>query len=148
MDKFHPLRVGLIGYALMMITAALGFIFIHSTLTFSVGVIAIYAAVALYQSAGGAIGPRLLPRQQYGQFCAATAMLWHFGLMAAYPFAGWILDKWGKRAIFAWFAAFSTFGVVMLYLLYLDWKKLGGDHAYEPPTVEESPAFGVIAGER
>ena len=44
-------------------------------------------------------------------------------------------------AIFAWFAGFSLIGVSMLYLLYRDWKKLGGDEAYLPPAVEEIPTM-------
>ena len=31
----------------------------------------------------------------------------------------------------------------MLYLLYVDWKKLGGDEAYHPPAVEETRGLDV-----
>ena len=61
-----------------------------------------FVCVAIYQGATGALGPRLLPREQYGQFCSANSMLWHFGLMAALPVAGGVLDALGNRFIFLW----------------------------------------------
>ena len=148
-DRVHPIRAALAGYVLMLISAAGGFVLIRNAATFSVGIVVIYASVAVFQGASLALSPRLLPRQQYGQFCSATAMLWHFGLVAAIPLCGKMMDLWGYRLIFAWFAVFSSAGILMTYLVYLDWKKLGGDRAYEPPVVAEVPPAGFeIAPDR
>ena len=45
-----------------------GFGFIHSATSFTVWVMAIYAAYAIYQGATTSLGPRLLPSTHYGQF--------------------------------------------------------------------------------
>ncbi len=133
-DKFHPLRAGLVGYLIMCAAVVSGAFFIHGTMSFAVVVIAIFASVAIFQGGSGALGPRLLPREQYGQFCSANAMVWHIGMMAAMPACGFLMDQLGKRFVFVWFLMLSAVGIVMLFLLYLDWKKLGGDQAYTPPS--------------
>lgn len=132
-DRFHPLRAGLVGYVLMCVAGASGAFFIHGPYSFSVVIVLTFMTVAVYQGATGALGPRVLPREQYGQFCSANAMIWHLGLMAALPLCGLAMDHLGKRIIFLWFLACSTAGIIMLYLVYLDWKKLGGDQNYVPP---------------
>jgi len=54
--------------------------------------------------------------------------------LAALPIAGGVMDAMGNRFIFVWFSAFSAFGIALLYLLYVDWKKLGGDASYVAPV--------------
>ena len=122
---------------LMFIAAIAGFLFIHSGATFTIFAILTFVSVAVFQGSTGALGPRLLPREQYGQFCSANSMLWHFGLMAALPLAGGMMDSLGNRFIFVWFFCFSAIGIGLMYLVYLDWKKLGGDAAYRPPKFSD-----------
>jgi Na+/melibiose symporter-like transporter len=133
-DKLHPIRAALFSYILIIVAAAVSFFWIHGTWSFAVFVILTFAAVAAFQGAFLALPPRILPRQQYGQFLSANSMLWHFGLMVLLPICGRLLDVQGSRFVFAWFFAFSSVGIVMLYLLYQDWKRLGGDKDYTPPT--------------
>ena len=148
-DRFHPLRAGLVGYLLMLAAAVGSMLFIHGKWSFAIWVIVTFVCVAVYQGATGALGPRLLPKEAYGQFCSATAFVWHLGLMILTPVLGMIIDRFGNGAVFAWFASFSIVGIVMMFWMYLDWKRLGGDENYRPPLVRE-PAPGldvVVPGE-
>ena len=132
-DRLHPLRMGMIGITLVVATGVCSFIFIHTAATFTIWVLITFGAVAMYQGATGALGPRLLPRTHYGQFCAASALVFHFGQMFLAPLLGWITDKWGNAAVFPWFFTFCGGASIFLFLVYRDWKKLGGDAGYVPP---------------
>lgn len=133
-DRLHPLRAGLFGYILMFAAALCSFLFIQSSASFGVWVVITFATVAIYQGATGALGPRLLPQAQYGQFCAASALVFHLGQMLLTPVLGLFTDYFGNGAVFPWFFSFSAAGIVVLYLIYRDWKRLGGDESYVPPS--------------
>jgi Na+/melibiose symporter-like transporter len=151
-DRFHPLRAGMFGYVLMCATAALSYLFIGGPTSFGIWVVITFAAVAVYQGATGALGPRLLPKEQYGQFCSASAMVWHLGLMVLKPTLGKLIDLFGNPVTFAWFFGFSAVGIGAMFLVYVDWKRLGGDESYRPPVVlDDEQAVGgleVVPGER
>jgi maltose/moltooligosaccharide transporter len=138
-DRFHPIRAGLFGYVLMCGTALLSRLLIVGPTSFGVCTIMTFAAVAVYQGATGALGPRLLPKEQYGQFCSANAMVFHLGLMTLKPTLGFLMDKLGNGVMFVWFFAFSGVGILMLYLVYLEWKARGGDAGFIPPVAMEQP---------
>jgi maltose/moltooligosaccharide transporter len=147
-DRYHPLRAGLAGYALMVLTGLASSFLITGTTSFAAWTIATFVAVAVYQGATGALGPRLLPQSQYGQFCSANAFVWHLGLMVLTPVLGRLMDRHGNAVVFAWFSGFSAAGIVLLFLVYRDWKKLGGDESYVPPVTTPDPAirtFEVVA---
>lgn len=146
-DKLHPMRAGLASFVLLFVTVLLSFIAIHSGHGFSVSVIAIFAMVAFYQGATGALGPRLLPRSHYGQFCAASALVFHFGQMLLAPVLGILMDHFGKIAVFPWFVCFSGVGIFVMCLMYRDWIRYGGDESYVPPMTSGDPndrAFEVM----
>lgn len=141
-DRWHPLRAGLIGYVLVFAAALCSSLFIHSTTTFAVWVVITFATVAIYQGATSSLGPRLLPLSHYGQFGAASALVFHFGQLVFTPVLGFITDKTGNAAVFPWFFSFSAAGILFLYLVYRDWQKRGGDRGYTPPMVQEDPPRG------
>lgn len=134
-DRVNPLRAGLFGYVLVLLTAVCSFLFIRSAASFGVWVVITFAAVAIYQGATGALGPLLLPRAQYGQFCAASALVFHFGQMMLTPVLGLLTDHFGNAAIFPWFISFSAVGIAFLSTIYLDWKRMGGAESFVPPAV-------------
>jgi predicted MFS family arabinose efflux permease len=144
-DRLHPIRAGMIGYVLLAASAICGWRAIHSTSSFSIWIIIIFAAVAIYQGATTSLGPRLLPASRYGQFSAASALVFHFGQMMLTPVLGVVTDRCGNGAIFPWLSGFSAAGLLLLYLVYRDWKKLGGDDAYVPPSPDELPYATVVA---
>ena len=137
-DFFHPIRAGFVGYVLLLISGAACFLFIHGPTSFAVCVIGLFVAVAVYQGALGALGPRILPKDKYGQFCSANSMVWHLGLAIGVVACGKFVDVVGNRRwIFAWFFVFTLAGMIMMWLVYLDWKKFGGDENYVAPLRAE-----------
>jgi predicted MFS family arabinose efflux permease len=132
-DRLHPLRAGLIGFFLVFAAGLCSFLFIHSIGSFKIWVMISFGAVAVYQGATGAIGPLLLPRTHYGQFNAASALVFHFGSMTMTPVIGGLTDKYGNAAVFPWFFSFSALGILFLWIVYRDWKRMGGDESFTPP---------------
>jgi MFS family permease len=98
-----------------------------------------FASVAIFQAATAALGPRILPPKQYGQFCSANAVIFHIGLMVSMPLSGWLFDHAGYRLIYVWFSSMTLLSSILIILLYFDWKRLGGDDHYQAPLVEELP---------
>jgi Na+/melibiose symporter-like transporter len=148
-DRVHPLRAGMLGYVLLAATAICGFLFIRSTVTFGIWVVLIFAAVAVYQGATTSLGARLLPLSHFAQFSSASALVFHFGQMILTPVLGLTTDHFGNAMIFPWLFGFSLAGMALLYLVYRDWKNLGGDQAYVAPLKDEAiptRGFEVVQG--
>lgn len=106
---------------------------------FSLLAVLTFASVAIFQAATAALGPRILPQKQYGQFCSANAVVFHIGLMITMLASGWMFDHVGYRYIYVCFAAMTFLSSLLIILLYADWKRLGGDDHYQAPLVEEVP---------
>ncbi|MFZ4695178.1 MAG: MFS transporter, partial [Verrucomicrobiia bacterium] len=86
---------------------------------------------------------RLLPREQFGQFCGAMAMVRALAVMLGGVLAGAWVDVWKTvfhDANYAYRFNFLYREVLILvafcfyYRNYRAWKRLGGDATYEPPS--------------
>jgi maltose/moltooligosaccharide transporter len=133
-DRFHPLRAGVVGYILLALSGLSAFLFIGGTKSFIACVMFLYFAVAVYQGCLLALGPRILPRDKYGQFCSANSMVISLGSMAGMWACGKFLDVMqSRRYVFLWFFCFTTLGAILIWTVFLQWKRLGGDEHYEPP---------------
>ena len=57
-------------------------------------------------------------------------------------------DVWGKdfcyRLIPLWNIPFLCLGLLFMFLLYREWKRLGGDKNYQPPGKSEPRGFPVL----
>ncbi len=135
LDRFHPTRVAICGFAMMAVSAAAGFFLIHSRVSFIGCTIAAFASAAIVQGCLATLGLRLLFRPQYGQFAAANSMVSETGMLFFSGACGAVLDRLGQRYLFAWMAGFSVFGLVMIISLYRAWLARGGDSGYTPPFV-------------
>ena len=135
LDRFHPVRVGLVGYGLLMVGGCLGFGLTSGRASFSVTTALVLTGVAVFQGTLGALAPRLLPRSHHGQFCAATTMVGETGLLLLSPLLGRLLDTHGQRYLYGWVAAFAVVGLVTNVLLLVNWKRRGGDDHYVAPDV-------------
>ncbi len=135
LDRFHPVRVGLVGYGLLLAGGAAGFWFVRGPTSFFVATAAVQTGVAVFQGTLGALAPRLLPQARHGQFCAANSMVGEAGLLLLSPLCGWLLDAAGQQYLYAWVAVFSVAGLVANGLLVVRWERLGGDAHYTPPEV-------------
>jgi len=90
---------------------------------------------------------RLLPRDRYGQFASANAMVRAFAKIflsvAIGAFLGSLAARYGERRynfIAAWQLFFQILAVVFLLLLYRQWKSHGGSKNYIPPGTVASTA--------
>ena len=86
---------------------------------------------------------RLLPKERYGQFCSANAMIRAFALIFGSFLAGFFLDSlknWFGMGDFryrfypVWAVFFQIPAFIFLWLLYRQWKARGGDKGYVPPA--------------
>ena len=76
---------------------------------------------------------RLVPRDKYGQFSSAMAMVSAITLVLANAGGGWFIDLLGYQYIYMWDFLFTTVGLILLIWVYRKWKALGGDKNYVPP---------------
>jgi MFS family permease len=86
---------------------------------------------------------RLLPKERYGQFCSANAMVRSFAMMFGSVLAGMFMevllknylgmDDFRYRYYPVWVVAFQILACVFLTLMYRYWKSRGGDNGYTPP---------------
>jgi hypothetical protein len=94
---------------------------------------------------------RLLPRDRYGQFASANAMVRAFVRIflsvAAGAFIAWMGRWYGERR-YTWVAGWQLFFQVLaagfLILLYRQWKRHGGDEHYTPPQTVPPQGFAVV----
>ncbi len=87
---------------------------------------------------------RLLPRERYGQFCSANAMLRSFAMVVGSVLLGVLMKvladgvhmgPWRYRYVALWALAFQIPSSLFLWLLYREWKARGGEKGYTPPGV-------------
>ena len=147
MAKVHPLRAGLFGYLLMLACATGAFFFIQGPWTFGVFTVLTFAAVAIYLGGTAAIGPKLLPLEKYGQFASAGAVVFRLSVALVGVLAGIVFDKLGTQYVYGWLAFFLAIGTVLMWMLYREWQRLGGDESFTPPLNHHAAAqgFEVIA---
>jgi len=151
-DRYHPIRITLIGFILSAITAPIGFVWLfwhpspQTVFWFCLIVSLISSPIGAMV---GILDPplfmRILPRERYGQYCSANAMVRSLSTMVAGTLSGVYLDVltsyFGKdiayRLIPAWSLFFTILASFFLYKLYRSWLKYGGDEAYVPPGLEK-----------
>lgn len=153
-DRLHPFRVLLVGVAAQVFLGVLGVIFIFMRPSLSLNT-AIYiwiglSAVSLplttlYYAAELPTLMRLLPRARYGQFCSANAMVRSIALIFGGVASGAFVDlatklhpspEYGYRFPSVWNLFFHSCAAVFFFLLYREWKRLGGAKNFVPPQVE------------
>ncbi len=150
-DRFHPLRVILLAQAGFCLVAfcQLIFLFVEFSKPTAFWVYAGLAALALpftvaNAAAGLPLAMRLFPHDRFGQFCAANAMCGAVGITVGGLLAGGFLDL--MKAYFEkenfyyrfaplWSLVFIALSGCLTILVFREWKRLGGDKGYVPPSV-------------
>jgi MFS family permease len=133
-DRFHALRVAGAGMLLTTVTYFCCFWFVDSKQTLLIWWSLNQAAIAVYLGSAMAMGPRLLPRERYGQFVSANLIYGMVGLILAPPVIGWLLQRIGDyRYVFIFCGVLTALAFMALLTLYAQWKKLGGDKDFAPP---------------
>ena len=151
-DRYHPIRVVLWGMVLAQLTIPINFIWLFwkpAPWTF------FYFTLAQSVLLGCPIGMlvsmmdppllmRIFPRERYGQFCSARAMLGSIIGIFSGVMAGAYLDiltKYvGERTAYClipvWTFVFSALSLFFMTKLYRSWQRYGGDESYSPPIPE------------
>lgn len=137
-DRFHPLRVGMVGMAAFALSGIGCYVFIHDEQSFWTWTIINTCTMTLYLGGQISLLPRILPRSHYGQYCSANNTFCAIGKFGAPFLCGWAIDLFSKnyRLAFLWQAIFALAGVGAFWLVLRHWKRLGGDRAYAPPRYE------------
>jgi len=150
-DRFHPLRMLIVGVACNTVLGMTGLVWLFITPSphtfFLVSLVVGIVAAPIGVLAGVSAMPaemRIFPKERYGQFCSANALVRSVFVLLAGPFAGIFVDlmkrlhhgsDFAYRYIPVWTTVFGLLGFGCLSLLFLEWKRLGGDESFVPPEV-------------
>ena len=133
-DRYHPMRVAVAGMFLTAVSYFCCFGFVGDQHTLLVWWSLNQVAIAIYLGAASAMGPRLLPRERYGQFISANLIFGMVGLIIAPPIVGRLLESLADyRYVFAFCGVLTSLSLVALLLLRAQWQKLGGVLNFAPP---------------
>jgi Na+/melibiose symporter-like transporter len=144
-DRVHPLRAGVVGMALMSSTAFASYFLIHDEHTFRIWTVINTVTTTVWLGAQISLLPRLFPREMYGQYCSANNTLCAIGKFGGPVLAGWVIGlvRDGNRFNYLWTAGFALAAMVAQGVVYLHWKRLGGDLTYVPPGLEREGGGGA-----
>lgn len=155
-DRFHPLRVVLVGTVLntfLGIPILLIWLFWHPSSEVAFWVLIAKAILVTGPIAAllGVWDPpllmRLFPRSRYGQFCSANSIWRAVGAIIGSVTVGVFLDSMrgfvGETRAYlflpVWMFLFNVPVVLLTWKLFQSWKRYGGDKSYVPPIPNLSP---------
>jgi MFS family permease len=153
-DRFHPLRIMLCIKICILSFAPVNLIWLFTSFdnqtNFIILIIihAIYIPLGLiYTAVSLPMNMRILPKEKFGQFCSFNALcsaaMTAIGGVTAGAYIDLMRkyfpdDVWGKDFYYRfapiWPLPFLIIGIFFLFMLYRNWKKLGGDEHYTPPN--------------
>ncbi len=133
-DKIGSLRVYGAGLVLVILVNIYGFFFVHDGTTFYISSIALAVVYAIQMTSTLPVFVDILPRELYGQFSSANALLRALFMAIGAYLGGWLFD-WIKdyQYIFAWDFLFTCAALGCFAVLYVSWKKRGGREHYVAP---------------
>lgn len=152
-DRWHPIRIMLgaqVGYCLVQ---SCMFVFLFSDFSHSTAfwIYAAISAIGIPVSVANASAMlpmlmRIFPHERFGQFCAANAMCGALATIVGGLLAGIFLDTlkgafaqgdYFYRFVPAWSVFFMAVTAVVTFLLYRQWKRMGGDDGYRSPIPDK-----------
>lgn len=155
-DRFHPLRTLIIATIALMMSQVfwLAFLFFNPSASAAHGLFIAITAVAtpasaLYLAAELPFYMRILPKERFGQFCSANAMVRSLALIGGGLLLGLSIDRlavffpakdYCYRFVAIWTLACLAGSLFFLFRLHSAWKKLGGVASYSPPEVGDVPS--------
>lgn len=134
-DRFHPLRVGIVAMAMYVLSTLYGSLFVHDPATFSVALVAHTVLSGTYFTATAALGQALFPKLRFGQFASAGGLVGSLGSIATGLLLGWVLDVSNHNYKLTLVAGLgmSLMSVLLLSVVYRNYLRLGGHGGYVPP---------------
>jgi len=152
-DRWHPLQIMIFSMVLTVASIPIGFIHLVPGLSadtyFMVAVVGAVLGTPIGVIGGMAestINMSLLPRDRFGQFSAANAMIrMIFSGILGSIFAGWLMTvleshygnyAWRLNVVWGFITQAAT--LFCYILLYREFKRLGGREGYKPPMPSTS----------
>ena len=148
-DRYHPIRVVLWGMIAAQATIPISFLWVfwqpapmvYFYWALCQGILLTWPIAMLVSMTDPPLLMRIFPRELYGQFCSARAMLGSIVGIFSTALAGAYLDVltkfFGERTAYclipAWTFVFSGMALFFMVLLYRSWRRHGGDKSYTPP---------------
>lgn len=133
-DRFHSLRVLLVGIVGVAVTFFAGFFLVNTSNGFLAWWIINQIMMAVFTLAYLAMFPVLFPRDKYGQFFSANQLFFSLGLVVAPFLCGWVMDVVKDyRYLYIWSGTCAALAMISAISLFRHWKRLGGDEGYTPP---------------
>lgn len=148
-DRWHPLRVMMLGIGLLSVTVPLQLVFAFMSVPASLaapvymGLFALHITVqVLFTASQLPMFMRILPHDQFGQFSSANGLIASAAMIIAGVVSGAWLDwldarctepLYHYRYLPIWVSACLVLCLLFLALLYKEWLKHGGDSNYTPP---------------
>ncbi len=122
-DRVHPIRailLCLIGYNLSSLAM---FLAVHGLMSYAITASLGVILTAVFNVAYLPLYMRLLPKDRYGQFASAAALLGSAATILFSYIAGAFMD-WAAnyRLIFVWSLVFQSLSFLFLYLVYRHWR--------------------------
>ncbi len=159
-DRKHPLFVNVVGAAILVLLLPFNLVFLvpgfpmqWAPTVFYVLLGAATVTGTLYYASEMPMYMRILPKDRFGQFCSANAMLRAVAMIVAGSLGGAFLSFTkrfekveGEHYLWMplWSLFFSSFALLFLVLLRRDWKKLGGMDNYVAPIKSRAPATAEV----
>jgi hypothetical protein len=159
-DKYHPLRVQLAMQLVLLCIMPLNLVFLFVEMSpqaayhYYIITSLIYLPAGILCSASGApTEMRIFPKERFGQFCSAQAMIRSVGTITGGLVAGLVFDilKWhygGSDFAYRWIPAWVTFFQLLSFIcmvkVYRGWKRFGGMD-YIAPLPEKEPIKNLAA---
>lgn len=141
-DKLHPLRMYLFGGVVIVTANIFGFYYAVDYDSFFVVGILLMIVYITQNASNLPMFAALLPREKYGQFCSAQAMVQSVFLIVANAGGGMFIEAFGYRYIYVWDFSFTIVATAAMLVVYRKWKRLGGFLNYVAPrTRRDDPAL-------
>jgi MFS family permease len=149
-DRWHPVRVMAYGTAAGAFIALNNWVWLFAEVPSSTfyfwAMVGVLPFTVWHSALAGAAGlPRemmLFPRDRFGQFCGAQALVRSAGTMIGGLVAGYYIDlmklrfptgNYVYRWNFVWSGLFVLVAFAFHYRAYRAWKRLGAEEGYQPP---------------
>jgi len=146
-DKFHPLRVAILGLVLTSLTYFACYCWVVDAPSMLLWSCLNNASIAIYLGAAMAMAPRLLPRERYGQFVSANLIFGITSLILAPPAIGLLMEYIRDYRYAYLFSGLSNvLALLACFALFRHWRKLGGDAGFTPPLPTTVQPRDPLAG--
>ena len=133
-DRFHALRVYAAGLFLVVVVNIVSFFYVNDFVTFYISSLLLSVVYTIQGAATLPCFVAILPKEYYGQFSSANALL-RAAFMALCGMGGGmlfdLLDDY--QYIYAWDFLFTIGALISFFVLYRGWRRRGGPDHYRPP---------------